>query len=74
MIKIYLDNCCYCRPFDDLRQEKNNIEAQAIKVIIDKYWKNKVKIYTSDALIFEMNDIRDEIKKAKVFEVYNNLE
>ena len=22
MLKIYLDNCCYNRPFDDLSQEK----------------------------------------------------
>ena len=30
MIKIYLDNCCYNRPFDDLSQEKNYMEASAI--------------------------------------------
>ena len=22
MLKLYLDNCCYSRPFDDLTQEK----------------------------------------------------
>ncbi len=22
MLKLYLDNCCYNRPFDDLTQEK----------------------------------------------------
>ena len=31
MLKLYLDNCCYSRPFDDLTQEKNNLESQAIK-------------------------------------------
>ena len=74
MLKLYLDNCCYSRPFDDLRQEKNNLEAQAIKVIIDKCWKNEFEIYTSDALIFEISNIKDQIKKAKVIEVYNKLE
>ena len=73
MLNLYLDNCCYSRPFDDLRQEKNNLEAQAIKVIIDKHWKNEFKIYTSDALVFEMNNIKDQIKRAKVIEVYNKL-
>lgn len=73
MLKLYLDNCCYNRPFDDLRQEKNNLEAQAIKVIIDKYWKNEFEIYTSDVLVFEMNNIKDQIKRAKVLEVYNKL-
>ena len=40
MLKLYIDNCCYNRPFDDLRQEKNNLEAQAIKLIVDKYLYN----------------------------------
>ena len=73
MLKLYLDNCCYNRPFDDLRQKKNNLEAQAIKLIIDKYWKDEFEIYTSDALVIEMNNIKDQIKKAKVLEVYNKL-
>ena len=73
MLKLYLDNCCYSRPFDDLRQEKNNLEAQAIKVIIDKYCKDEFQIYTSDALVLEMNNIKDQIKRAKVLEVYNKL-
>ncbi len=29
MIEIYLDNCCYNRPFDDLRQEKIKLEARS---------------------------------------------
>lgn len=73
MLKIYLDNCCYSRPFDDLTQEKNNLEAQAIKVIIKKYYNKEIKIYTSDALVFEMSNIKDIIKRKKVFEVYNKL-
>ena len=73
MLKLYLDNCCYSRPFDDLRQEKNNLEAQAIKVIIAKYCKDEFEIYTSDALVLEMNNIKDQIKRAKVLEVYNKL-
>lgn len=73
MIKLYLDNCCYSRPFDDLTQEKNNLEAQAIKVIIDKYSKNEFEIYTSEVLTLEINNIKDQIKRAKVLEVYNKL-
>ena len=69
MLKLYLDNCCYNRPFDDLTQEKINLESQAIKVIINKYCNNEFKIYTSDVLIFEINKIKDEIKRKKVLEV-----
>lgn len=74
MLKLYLDNCCYSRPFDDLAQEKNNLEAQAIKIIIDRYCKDEFEIYTSDALVLEMNNIKDQIKRAKVLEVYNKLD
>lgn len=73
MLKLYLDNCCYSRPFDDLTQEKNNLEAQAIKAIINKYYNNEFKIYTSDVLLFEINKIKDGIKRKKVLEVYKKL-
>ena len=73
MLKLYLDNCCYSRPLDDLTQEKKKAEAQAIKVIINKYCNNEFKVYTSDALVFEMKNIKDIIKRAKVLEVYNKL-
>ena len=29
MFKLYLDNCCYNRPFDDLTQEKINLESRS---------------------------------------------
>ena len=73
MLKLYLDNCCYSRPFDDLTQEKNNLEAQAIKAIINKYYNNEFKIYTSDVLLFEINKIKDGIKRKKILEVYKKL-
>ena len=34
MINVYLDNCCYDRPFDDLRQEK--IRQEGLKVLEEK--------------------------------------
>ena len=73
MLKLYLDNCCYSRPFDDLEQEKNNLEAQAIKMIINKFCNNEFMIYTSAALEFEMKSTKNVIKKEKVLEIYNKL-
>ena len=34
MLKIYLDNCCYNRPFDDLSQEKINKEKLGVEGMI----------------------------------------
>ena len=48
-------------------------EAQAIKLIIDRYWINEFEIYTSAILVVEMDNIKDQIKRAKVLEVYNKL-
>ncbi len=31
MLKLYLDNCCYNRPFDDLTQEKINLESRSYR-------------------------------------------
>ncbi len=33
-LRIYLDVCCLNRPFDDLRQDRIRLEAEAIKAIL----------------------------------------
>jgi len=54
--KVYLDNCCYGRPFDDLTQERINNEASA-KMYIQTLIKFKSLIlYTSFMLFNEIND------------------
>ena len=40
-MKIYLDNCCFNRPFDDQSQVKIHIEAQAKLDIKKKIKKGK---------------------------------
>lgn len=42
-MKIYLDNCCYNRPFDDQTQIKIHLEAQA-----KLYIQSKIKEGTYD--------------------------
>ena len=33
-LRIYLDVCCLNRPFDDLRQDRIRLEAEAVKAIL----------------------------------------
>ena len=40
MLKIYLDNCCYNRPYDDQSQLRISLETQA-KLQIQNMIKNK---------------------------------
>jgi len=35
-MKIYMDVCCLCRPFDDLKNRKIRLEAAAILTILDR--------------------------------------
>jgi len=55
-IKVYLDTCCYNRPFDDLSQEKIRNEAVA-KMFIQSLIKYKSLIlYYSFMSLYEIND------------------
>ena len=55
-LKIYLDNCCYSRPFDDLSQVKIKNESDA-KMFIQSLIKfDSVSLYSSFMLLNEIND------------------
>jgi len=73
MLKLYFDNCCFCRPFDDLTQEKIALEEKAIEDILAKYEKNELEIYTSKVVDLEMSKIKDQNKKRQVEDLYDSL-
>ena len=55
-LKVYLDNCCYNRPFDDLTVGKNALEAMA-KMFIQALIKyNSVSLCYSFMTLYEIND------------------
>jgi len=74
MVKIYLDNCCYSRPFDDQKQEKINFESKAIESILNKHIKKELEIYTSMAVDYEISKISDIEKKSQVEGLYDTME
>ena len=61
MMKIYLDNCCYNRPFDDQTQERIHLESGEIGVY---------QIIGSDILRLEIERMSDGVKKQRVKELY----
>jgi len=71
--KIYLDNCCYGRLFDDLTQTKIYLEAKAIESILSMYEKNELEIYTSETVNFEISNITDLVKKRQIEDLYDML-
>ena len=71
MLKIYLDNCCYGRPFDDLSQEKINDEATA-KMFIQSLIKYKsLLLYSSFMLFREISDIPIASNKEHILKFVN---
>lgn len=69
-MKIYLDNCCYNRPFDDQTQERIHLESEAILMVLQRGQSGIYKIMGSDVLQLEIERMHDIIKKQQVKELY----
>lgn len=69
-MNIYLDNCCYNRPFDDQTQERIHLESEAILTILQQGQSGKYKIVGSDVLELEMERMHDIVKKQRVKDLY----
>ena len=65
-MKLYLDNCCYNRPYDDQAQEKIHLEGQAVLSIINRSMRGGDEIIGSPALELEIGWTGDVGKKEKV--------
>ena len=68
---IYLDICCYNRPFDDQMQERIHLESEAVLTILKMGQMKKVIIVGSEILELEMNRMMDANKKQRVLDLYN---
>lgn len=67
---IYLDNCCYNRPFDDQMQERIHLESEAILTILQRGQTGIYRIVGSSILELEMERMHDMVRRYKVKELY----
>ena len=74
MVKIMLNTNVYCRPLDDLTDQRVELEAKCAKQIFDFAESEKIKIFTSEILFYEINLIDDKSKREVVFHLAKNLE
>ncbi|MDD1693187.1 MAG: PIN domain-containing protein [Methanoregula sp.] len=67
-MKVYLDVCCLCRPFDDQKVNRIHRESEAIKEILVRCTRDWILV-TSNAISFEISRIPDRtrMKKAQNF-------
>lgn len=70
-MRLYLDACCYNRPFDDRTQNRIYDEANAVLSIIKRAEDNHFAITGSSVLEYEIGIMRNEDKKDKVTAFYN---
>lgn len=73
MLTVYLDNCCYNRPFDDRSNIKNYLEREAVLLVMQKAFDGDIRIVGSDVLEKEMQKITNLQKKEDVQSIYNAI-
>ena len=65
-MRIYLDNCCYNRPYDDQSQLRISLESQAKLHIQEMIKDNKLQLASSYTLIYENSKNPYEIKRKTI--------
>ena len=70
-MKIYLDNCCFNRPFDDQSKPRIHLESEAIKTIIDLIEKETWELISSDVLGYEISNTFDEKRRRNLSGITN---
>lgn len=73
-MKIYLDCCSIQRPFDDRSQPRIAVEAEAILVVLALCESNQLELISSDALLLEIDQIPDPIRKEDAMEIISLAE
>ena len=59
IVKIYMDNCCYNRLFDDRSNIKNYLEREAVLLVLELIYEGRVEIIGSDCLLYTSPSPRD---------------
>ncbi len=66
-MKIYLDCCVYNRPFDNHQLQENIfLEAKTFYVLLKWIEEGKIKIISSDALVYENERTSDPDRKLRI--------
>lgn len=71
MLKVYLDTCCYNRPYDDQTQMRINLETQAKLYIQELIKENKLNLVTSYVLDYENSNSKYYMKMDAIKQFMN---
>lgn len=65
-LRIYLDACCFNRPFDDCRQDRIRLESEAVKAIVQRIEKGQWAGISSPVILFEIFNMPDKDRAIEV--------
>jgi predicted nucleic acid-binding protein len=65
-MKIYLDACCLNRPFDDQRQPRIRLEAEAISLILQNFHQRESEWVGSEVLVYELEQTVDVERRERL--------
>ena len=68
-MKLYLDACCLCRPFDDQSVDRNRVEAEAILTILRRVERAELSLVGSEVLHAEV-DLAKPTEKREAVKAY----
>lgn len=71
-IKVYLDTCCYNRPYDDQTQLRINLEAQAKLFIQKQIIDGKLELIYSFISVYENSQNPFSIRKNTISDFFSN--
>ena len=72
-MRVYIDNCCYNRPFDDRTNIKNYLEREAILLVFELVYEKQITVTGSEVLKKEMSVMANYYRRRQVQLIYNNL-
>lgn len=72
MVKVYLDNCCYNRPYDDQSYIRISLETQAKLFVQEEIKNEKLLLATSYILLYEISKNPHSATKQAIINFVNN--
>ena len=66
MIRIYLDVCCWNRPFDDQTQTRIHLEAEAVLAIVTDIEHGDCELLHSEVVDLEISDAPDAERRQRL--------
>ena len=71
-MRIYFDNCCLNRPYDNLKTNTEHMECEAVLSIIDNCGAEGWLYFSSDTLLDEILETFDQDKREKLMLLYHS--